>query len=335
MNCSKRRNAMPEGRSAVLCADIGGSNTRLALAERTPAGLDLIARESYVNAEANGLAELMRRFLSRSEAPAAACLAVAGPTDGTLVTLTNLDWTIDARQLSLEFGFPVRLVNDFEAVVWGLEAVPSARLVVLQAGQSVPQAPRLALGPGTGLGVAHSVWLDDRYGPLPGEGGHVAFAPADVEQIALLNFLQAKFGRVSAERILSGPGIADLYAFCRTASGRPVKRQRTAAEVSAAALDGSDPIAVWAMRLFVRILGQTTGDLALITGARGGVYLAGGIPPRILSLLEGDEFLNGFRGKGRFSAAMRNVPVHVVTDPDIGLKGAALAAYSMPSRSTR
>lgn len=327
---------MPEGRPAtVLCADIGGSNTRLALAEPRPAGLDLIARQSYANTEADGLAELLRRFLSGNAAPTAACLAVAGPTDGTRVKLTNLAWAIDAGHLSDEFGFPIRLINDFEAVAWGLDTLDAAQLVTLQAGQPLPHAPRLALGPGTGLGVAHSVWLGDRYGPLPGEGGHVAFAPADIEQVTLLDFLQAKFGRVSAERILSGPGIADLYAFCRTASGRPVKRQREAAEVTRAALDGGDPVAGRAMRLFVRILGQTAGDLALITGARGGVYLAGGIPPRILPLLEEGEFLAGFRGKGRFSEAMRSVPVHVVADPDIGLKGAALAAYSMPSRSTR
>jgi glucokinase len=312
----------------ILVGDIGGSNTRLALAEIHGVRIELHRRRQFANADAASLAELIRHYLAETPAVGRACLAVAGPTDGRTVRMTNLDWHIDAGEIGRQFGFPARLVNDFEAVAWGLDALTADGLAPLQAGAAVVNAPRLAMGPGTGLGVALSVAGMDSYRPLPGEGGHIGFAPTNDEQAALLRHLQARHGRVSVERILSGPGIAELYSFCRAASGRPVNRERSPAEVTEAALAGSDPTAAWAMRMFCRILGQTAGDLALATGARGGVYLAGGIPPRILALLHEGEFSAGFRDKGRFSDWTATVPVHVVTDPDIGLKGAALAAAS-------
>jgi glucokinase len=161
---------------------------------------------------------------------------------------------------------------------------------------------------------------------VPGEGGHIGFAPANEEQVALLRFLQARHGRASVERILSGPGIADLHQFCQSASGASAAVEHSPEEVTRGALDGGDPLAGRAMRLFCRILGQTAGDLALAGGARGGVYIAGGIPARILPLLEDGELVQGFLDKGRFKSWIEKVPLTVVTDPDIGLKGAALAA---------
>lgn len=309
----------------ILVADIGGSNTRLALVDAQAPSLTIVQRAQYANDQAGSLAELVHRFLKGQDRPERACFAVAGPTDGRRVQLTNLAWRIDADELGQTFGLPFHLINDFEAVAWGLDALSAAQCVTLQAGSPDPLAPRLAMGPGTGLGVAYSVPTGTGFRPLPGEGGHIGCAPTNDEQASLLRDLQIEFGRVSVERILSGPGITSLYAHCRAASGRPVKRPRSPAEVTDSALDGSDPTAAWAMRLFCRILGQTAGDLALVAGCRGGVYLAGGIPPRILGLLQGAEFLAGFSDKGRFTSWMRAVPVHVVTDPDIGLKGAARA----------
>jgi len=309
-----------------LVGDIGGTHCRLALAVNVDGQVQLSHRASYRNAEANSLTEILRRHLQCVPQPDSACLAVAGPTDGRRVSFTNLDWQIDSEQLQSDLGLSqVRLVNDFMAVGHALPALAADDLATLQTGAPLPSAPRLALGAGTGLGVVQCAWSEAGAVALASEGGHIAFAPVNDEQISLLRHLQAEFGRVSVERILSGPGISALYRFCRTASGRPITRARDAAEVTDAALAGTDPTAAWAMRLFARIYGQTAGDLALVAQARGGVYLAGGIAPRILPLLQGEDFMEGFRQKGRFSGWMEAVPVHVILDPDVGLKGAALA----------
>jgi glucokinase len=311
----------------VLVGDIGGTHCRLALATVEGQRVHL-SRQAYLkNSEADGLSALVRKFLGDADTPRLACLAVAGPTDGQSVRFTNLDWHIDAGSLQAEFGFErASLINDFLAVGYGLDAVDTADLATLQAGRRQARAPRIAIGAGTGLGVAQSIWDGAAYQALASEGGHMAFAPLDDEQASLLRFLQPDYGRVSVERLLSGSGIVNLYRFCRAASGRPLKRAREPAEITAAALEGSDPTAVWAMRLFSRIYGQTAGDLALIAQASGGVYLAGGIPPKVLPFLEGEEFLAGFRGKGRFSDWTGTVPVQVVLDKDVGMKGAALRA---------
>jgi glucokinase len=309
----------------VLCGDIGGTHTRLALASVHAENVTLDQRRQYSNAESASFEEILQRYLADAATPNRACLAVAGPTDGHSARLTNLAWQFDTDALSRRFGFPFKLVNDFEAVAWGLDALSPDACRPLQSVPGEAHTPRLVLGPGTGLGVALSVWTGRGYRPVPGEGGHIGFAPANEEQVALLRFTQERYGRASIERILSGPGIADLYRFCRVASGDSATEERTPDEITRGALDGIDPMAAWAMRLFSRILGQTAGDLALAGGARGGVYIAGGIPPRILPLLEDGELLKGFRDKGRFKSWVETVPLTVVTDPDIGLKGAALA----------
>jgi glucokinase len=310
----------------ILAGDIGGTNTRLALYDA--AGLEAAPARHYENATARGLAELVEAYLGAAGArPEAACFAVAGPTDGRQARLTNLPWAIDAADLATRFRLPCRLINDFAAVGWGLEALTASGLRTLQAGVARPGAPRLALGAGTGLGVAQCFADPAGYRVEASEGGHIGFAPIDEEQWALARALQAAYaGRVSVERILSGPGIAALYDYCRRAMGRPTRRERDPAEVTAAALAGDDATALWAMCLFCAIYGQTAGDLALVTRAEGGVYLAGGIAAKILPLLEDGRFIAGFRAKGRFSEWMASLPVHVVLDPDVGLKGAARAA---------
>lgn len=311
---------------ARLAGDIGGTHSRLGLFDATGAALAPTRR--YLNAEAQGLAELVEAYLDElGTRPDAACFAVAGPTDGQQARLTNLAWSIDAPDLARQFGLPCRLLNDFAAVGWGLDALQADGLHTLQAGTARPGAPRLALGAGTGLGVVQCFAGVSGYSVQASEGGHIGFAPLDEEQWALARTLQAAYGgRVSVERILSGPGIVALYSHCRRAMGRPMHRERSPAEVTEAALSGDDATAIWAMRLFCAIYGQTAGDLALVTRAEAGVYLAGGIAARILPLLEAGQFMAGFRAKGRFSAWMADLPVHVVLDPDVGLKGAALAA---------
>lgn len=309
----------------ILAADIGGTHTRLAIADTAHAEPRHIKR--YLNAENTSLEAIVADYLATLDGhPERACFAVAGPTNGRLARLTNLPWEIDASRLAERFAFKARLINDFEAVGHALGHLHPARTHTLQPGVPVTDGACLALGAGTGLGVVITTPGADGGRPLPTEGGHIAFAPVDEEQVALMRWLQSRHGRASVERILSGPGIVDLYAYCRASMGRPLTRQRTAAEVSAAALAGEDATAAWAMRLFCAIYGQTAGDLALVARATGGVYLAGGIAAKILPLLEAGHFIAGFHAKGRFSEWMNSLPVKVILDPDVGLRGAALAA---------
>lgn len=311
----------------VLTGDIGGTNSRLALADVAINRVRLREVERFRNDGVTSLSQLLRAFLEGKTRPQAACLAVAGPTDGRQVRLTNLDWVIDSEAISAETGIPkVRLVNDFAAVGHGLGVLEAGGRATLQAGEPVPHAPRLALGAGTGLGVVQTAWFEGRYRAMASEGGHISFAPTDALQMRLLSFLQSIYGRVSVERILSGPGITLLYRFCWNEAGTPgTAPVLTAAEITDAALEGHDGVAVRSLNLFARIFGQTAGDLALVAQCLGGVYLAGGIAPKILPLLKQGAFLEGFRDKGRFSAWMERVSVYVVLDEDVGLKGAALA----------
>lgn len=315
----------------VLSGDIGGTHCRLAMA-RVEAGRVVLDRSArYHNRLHPGLEAILADFLGPEPPADACCLAVAGPTDGRSVRFTNLDWVVDAAALAARFGFlRAELVNDFAAVGWGLDCLAPADLAVLQAGEALAAAPRVALGAGTGLGVSVCVRQGDHYRPIPSEGSHIGFAPVNPEQDRLLRFLRLRYGRVSLERILSGPGIVELYRFCLEEAGRAdgplLETDAPAASISRAGLAGEDADAARCLGLFAAIYGQAAGDLALVARAGGGIYLAGGIAPQLLSVLQGPAFLAGFRAKGRFADWMASVPVAVVLDPDIGLKGAALAA---------
>jgi glucokinase len=322
----------------ILAGDIGGTHTRLALTQLDGASVRIEKVERVQNAGRSGVDALLADFLAQVAKCGgridACCLAVAGPTDGRTAQFTNLPWRIDASALSERFGLPFRLVNDFAAVGWGLNALQNAAgaTATLQAGLPLASAPRVALGAGTGLGVSLCVAQGGLHQPLASEGGHIGFAPTDAEQDRLLAFLREEHGRVSVERLLSGPGVVSLYRFCLREAGRreanaPILADPQAARaVSQAGLAASDREAAHALRLFARIYGQVAGDLALLTRAEAGVFLAGGIAPQILAALQGGEFIAGFRAKGRFASWMERVPVHVILDPDVGLKGAALAA---------
>ncbi len=321
----------------ILAGDIGGTHSRLALTRLDGARVHIEKVERVLNAGRAGVDALLADFLAaladRGDRVDACCLAVAGPTDGLSAQFTNLPWRIEAAALSERFGLPFRLVNDFAAVGWGLNAlredVGAGELATLQPGMPLASAPRVALGAGTGLGVSLCVARGALHQPLDSEGGHIGFAPTDAAQDRLLAFLREEHGRVSVERLLSGPGLVSLYRFCLREAGRPevgLDAPDAAAAISAAGLAASNAEAVRALRLFARIYGQVAGDLALLARAAGGVFLAGGIAPQLPGLLRSGEFIAGFRAKGRFSEWMESVPVKVVLDPDVGLKGAALAA---------
>lgn len=315
---------------SILVGDIGGTHCRLAMADQTGSHVSLSDIRHFRNADYPGLNTILGDYLGHVEFPASTCLAVAGPTDGRHVHFTNLDWHIDAAALARELGLErVRLVNDFTAVGWGLNALQTEDLAWLQTGAPRPDGVKAAVGAGTGLGVSIGIHHQGLHRPIPTEGGHIGFAPLNEEQDRLLAYMRGLYGRVSVERLVSGPGIVDLYRFCTQEAGQadaPLLSAAVPAQaISQAALAAQDAAALHAMRLFATLYGQVAGDVALMTRAQGGIFLAGGIPPKILPLLRGPEFLNGFHAKGRFSDWMDSVPVAVVLDTEIGLRGAALA----------
>ncbi len=323
----------------LLAADIGGTNVRLCLA-RAGEGR-FLAEQNFASADFSSFADVLRRFLADVSAGTieSACFAVAGPIrgmgDDQIVKVTNLPWEISARALQQEFDFPkLRLINDFQAIGYGIEALGDNDFVVLQKGNAVAHGPRAVIGAGTGLGQAILVWQGDRYDVIATEGGHAEFGPTDDLQIELVRYLIKRFDHASYERVLSGPGLVRLYEFLRgqgvvaesTVVIETMKTADPAAAITQAALDHSDPLASMALDLFVRIYGAQAGNLALTAGATGGVYLAGGIAPKIISRLREILFLDAFRSKGNMSAYVENIPVRVVMNPKVGLIGAVAVA---------
>jgi glucokinase len=323
----------------LLAADIGGTNVRLCLARAGERGF--LAERTYPSADFSSFADVLRRFLADAPAESieAACFAVAGPirdtAEGQAVKVTNLPWEIRVRALEREFSFPkLRLINDFQAIGYGIEALSESDFVVLQPGNPVAHGPRAVIGAGTGLGQAILVWQGDRYEVVATEGGHADFGPTDDLQVELARYLIKRFGHASYEQALSGPGLVRLYEFLRgqgivaesTVVIETMKIADPAAAITRAALDHSDPLAAMALDLFVRIYGAQAGNLALTAGATGGVYLAGGIAPKIVSKLRDILFLDAFRSKGNMSAYVENIPVRVVMNPKVGLMGAVMVA---------
>lgn len=333
----------------VLAGDIGGTNVRLQIAEIGDAGIRSAAMTRFDSARYETFAQLLREFLVMPEVaaagmPDAVCLAVAGPigqtSSGQVVKVTNLPWALEHAALRRDFGFVrLRLINDFQAVGYGIEALNPDDLVVLQRGALETHGVRAVLGAGTGLGQAILVWQQKHYEAYPTEGGHVDFAPTDDEQVELWRYLKARHGRVSCERIVSGAGLVDIYAFLRERGGaaetpRLAGENRhgdPAAAITRAALASMDPLASQALDLLVRVYGAQAGNLALSVLAHGGIYIAGGIAPKIIDKLRDGGFMRAFHAKGRMSSLLQSVPVSVVMNENVGLLGATLAAGRMPT----
>lgn len=320
----------------VLAGDVGGTKTLLQLAAVRDDAIRPIREARFDSAAYPDFDSLLGEFMRAAASPlAAACFGVAGPIHGQSAKITNLGWTINAGAVGAEFGIAnVRLINDFTAVGCGIEALHEDDVTALQEGVPELHGTRAVLGAGTGLGEGILVWQGDHYQALPSEGGHVDFAPADEVQDGLLRYLRPLFGHVSYERILSGDGLVKIFEYL-TGSGRATAtaalrqamlERDPAAAISEFGLDGRDPAAVRALDLFVAIYGAQAGNLALTTLARGGVYVAGGIAPKIMAKLKGGGFVHAFNDKGRFSGLMQSIPVRVVMNPQVGLLGAALVA---------
>lgn len=325
----------------VLAGDVGGTKVLLSLATVKDSRVEIATPWRADSAAHTGLLPIVQEFLHSNSIAGdsidAACFGIAGPVRCAVghetAKVTNLPWTLDSTALARATGIPrVRLINDFQAFAYGIDALPAADLVVLQAGEPQPHQPRAVLGAGTGLGQGLLIWQHDHYEAVATEGGHVDFAPTDPLQVDLWRYLTAKFGRASYERVLSGPGLINIYLFlCERHKTPPASALQSAsfdaaATISEAALSGSDPLAVEALRLFVRIYGAQAGNCALACLATGGVYIGGGIAPKILPALQNGDFVQCFNDKGRMRDLLRTVAVSVVRNEQAGLLGAASAA---------
>jgi len=309
----------------ILGGDLGGTKTLLALAETVGGEIRIVRQQRYASADYPSFDALLGEFLAGAPAIESACFGLAGPTDGQDAQLTYLPWRLSAGELGRRFGIArVALANDFAAAAHGLPLLEAKQVRTLHAGQPVAQAPRVILGAGTGLGVAGLVWEGNRYRVIPGEGGHLGFAPQTPQQGELWRWLLQQNGRVTTEDVVSGPGLARIYAFL---GGRPQQPQ----EIGNAALAGSDPLAGQALALWLSCYGAFAGDLALHWLARGGVYLAGGIAARLLPHTDTSPFIDAFLAKREHRKLAQDMPLYLLTTEDLGLRGAlALAAASQP-----
>jgi len=308
--------------NATLLVEIGGTHTRCAVsgADRRPQQVKV-----FRNAQHDDLASVISTYLEQAGGPAPAygALAVAAPVDDELVRLTNLGWTVDRKALARRFGWErATVVNDFEALACALPLLETAELVEVKAGEAVPGAPLAVIGPGTGLGVSGLVQCRGKWCPVPAEGGHVTLPASNDREAEIIRELRQRHGHVSAERVISGPGLLALYRLLASRS-----RAATPEDVARRA-DAGDDDAASALDLFFGFLGTVAGDLALTLGARGGVYLGGGILPAMRSRLTGSCFSQRFTGKGRFSPYLEAVPVKLITAREPALRGLASCALS-------
>jgi glucokinase len=319
----------------ILAGDIGGTKTRLAVFE--PSRLrDPVAVATYASRDHASLDEALRAFVATHPLPIdAACFGVAGPVKNGRCETTNLPWIVDARPLATSLGVrTVWLINDLEATAYGIAVLADGDCVVLNAGDPTATGNAAVIAAGTGLGEAGLYWDGRRHHPFPSEGGHASFAPRDDLEIELLRWLRREFDPVSWERVLSGPGLVNLYRFLRdTGRGEEPDWLRAAiaggdgAEViSQAALQHRSPLCEAALDRFVALYGSEAANLALKVMATGGVYVGGGIAPKNVDKLRDGTFRRAFTAKGRMQPVLAAMPVRVILASDTGLWGAARCA---------
>jgi glucokinase len=320
----------------ILAGDIGGTNARLAYFQPQNGHLQLVSERVYPSREHSELGEIVSQFLHDSGTrPEAACFGIAGPVRNGRVETSNLPWVIEQSRLAKQIHLPsTLLINDLEASAWGIGALSPGDLVTLNPGSSSAVGNQGVIAPGTGLGQAGLFWDGTRHHVFACEGGHTDFAPQGDLQIELLRFLVARFGHVSYERILSGPGLVNVYEFLRETGENKESAELAsalqtgdpAAAISRAALAGKDVLAAKSLELWIAVYGAETSNLALKVMATGGLFLTGGISPKILPKLQGKLFMEAFLDKGRMRPLIEAMPVHVVTNEKAGLLGAARCA---------
>jgi glucokinase len=317
----------------MLVGDIGGTKTVLAVAEAVGDDVRLTSECRLPSGDFPTFETLIRRYLDQTGVQTeAAAFAIAGPVHGGRSEVTNLPWVIDAGHLAAELGWrSLRLLNDLEAVAWGVPALGDEALAVLHPGDAAATGNACVVAAGTGLGEAGMYWDGVRHRPFATEGGHGDFAPATDREDALLTWLRRRYRHVSWERLVSGMGIRNIFEFLCTESGLEADAALAldgdagdaAATISQRAVDGSCGLCVEAMELFASLYGREAGNVALKHLALGGVYLGGGIAPKNLELLRGSAFLDAFFEKGRMRSLMQRMPVRVILDSRAPLLGAA------------
>ncbi|ARV61908.1 glucokinase [Nostocales cyanobacterium HT-58-2] len=335
----------------LLAGDIGGTKTILRLVEASDKSLlRTIYEERYHSADFFDLVPMVQQFLLKANTatPQKACFAIAGPVVNNTAKLTNLVWFLDTERLQQELGIPqVSLINDFTAVGYGILGLDKQDVLTLQAGKLNLEAPIAILGAGTGLGQGFLIKQGNNYHVFPSEGGHADFAPRTELEFQLLKYLLDKHDiqRVSVERVVSGMGIVAIYQFLRDRkiaaespeiaqiirtweqeAGRQEKSVDPGAVIGKAALEKSDRLCEQTMQLFVEAYGAEAGNLALKLLPYGGLYVAGGIAPKILPLIQEGKFMLNFTQKGRMRPLLEDIPVYVVVNQQVGLIGAAISA---------
>jgi glucokinase len=317
----------------ILAGDIGGTNTRLALFTQRGERLEAVAEDTFASREHPDLTAIVEKFLSSGNLPIEiACFGVAGPVQQGRTQATNLPWLVDARRLERELRInTVHLLNDLEANAYGIALLPVEDLVVLNQGAPDASGNAAVIAAGTGLGEAGLYWDGRQYHPFACEGGHSSFAPTDHLQVELLSYLMRDFSHVSWERVVSGPGLLSIYQFLReTGRGEEpawlaaeMQRDDPSAVISQAALAGTNALCEQALDLFVSLYGAEAGNVALKIMATGGVYVGGGIAPKIIKKLIEPHFMEAFVAKGRLQPLVQDIPVRVIMNDKTALLGAA------------
>jgi glucokinase len=342
----------------ILAGDIGGTKTllRLARVETQACNPETLFERRYTSAEFDDLAAVVEVFLaaavkigqvdlSGANKPKAACFGIAGPVTDNKSALTNLSWKLDGDRLANDLNLEQAvLINDFAAVGYGVLGLAAQDLYTLQAGQKEPKAPIGVIGAGSGLGVGYLAWGINGYEVYASEGGHIEFAPRDQLEMDLLSYLWQKSVHISVERIVSGQGVVTLYQFLRDRGfgsdqvGLEAKLKdweagatltSPAAAISKAGLSGRDRRAEKAMQMFADAYAAAIGNLGLTLLPHGGLYIAGGIAPKILPLLQAPRFMQVLKDKGRLGKVLDLIPIHIVLNEDVGLLGATLYAAKL------
>ncbi len=329
----------------VLAGDIGGTKTILQIADVYPNDYKTLYEKKYDSKAYEDFLPLLKEFMKDAASQTdmilnSACFGVAGPVSDNFARTTNLPWILDGAQLSKELVIPnLRLINDFQAIGYGLDALRDEDVVLLQEGVEVLHGPRAILGAGTGLGEGIMYWDQDHYDILPSEGGHADFAPTDMTQVELYRFLRNKMTRVGYENVISGSGLGNIFDYLCSVDGAKVtheleialQKEDRASAISRIALQGKDPLAMQALNIFTQVYGAQAGNLALTCLATGGVYIAGGIAAKNIEKLKDGIFIKAFTDKDKMSVLLEKMPVKVVMNPNVGLMGAALAASRLKS----